>query len=92
MHHEEAVIGLAGIGAVFGLPFIGMMVWLVLHYCFAAFRTLHETGLKREMVARGYTAEEIIAVVSAKRGCKRSGAPLPDVPPAKPIKQPAYSP
>jgi hypothetical protein len=90
MHREEAMISLAAIGAVFGLPFVGLMIWVISHYCFAAFKAWHEVGLKRDMVARGYTADEIIAVVSAKRGCKPSGGPLSDVPPAKPIKQPAY--
>ena len=45
--------------------------------------------LKRDMVARGYTAGEIIAVVRCKRRGKGEEK-LPDVPPAKPVRQPAY--
>ena len=47
-------------------------------------------GLKRDMVARGYSAEEIIAVVDADRNC-RTRHSFGDIPPAKPISQPAYS-
>jgi hypothetical protein len=45
------------------------------------------------MVARGYTVQEIVEVVAAKRGAKPKAKPaLSDVPPAKPVKQPVYSP
>jgi hypothetical protein len=89
MHDEEMKIALAGIVAVFGLPFVGCMAWMFLHYVFAAFRTWQETGLKRDMIARGYTVQEIVEVVGARRGCK-SKSKLDEVPPAKPVRQPAY--
>jgi hypothetical protein len=41
------------------------------------------------MVARGYSAKEIVAVIGCKR--LRGEEDLPDVPPAKPIRQPSYS-
>ena len=90
MREEEMIIALAGILGVFGLPFLGCVIWMVLHYVFAAFRTWQETSLKREMIARGYTVQEIVDVVSARRGCKPKSK-TSDVPPAKPIKQPAYA-
>jgi hypothetical protein len=90
MHDEEMIIALAGMVGVFGLPFIGCMVWLFLHYISAAFRTWQETALKRDMIARGYTVQEIIDVVSARRGSKHKNRDS-DIPPAKPIKQPAYA-
>jgi len=77
--------GLAAVVMLFGIPIIAV----VGHYAYAAFKTWQETGLKRDMVARGYTAQEIIEVVAARRGSKVT-ADLPNVPPAKPIKQPAY--
>jgi hypothetical protein len=91
VHDNDFIVAVLGIAAVFGLPFLGCMIWLLLHYCFAAFRTWQEVALKREMIARGYTVQEIVEVVSAKRGgCGKSKTRLSDVPPAKPIKQPAY--
>jgi hypothetical protein len=56
---------------------------------YAAWKTSSDNALKRDMVARGYTADEIVAVITAEQGkvCNRL---LPSVPPAKPIKQPAF--
>jgi len=59
---------------------------------YAAWKTSSDNALKRDMVARGYTADEIVAVISAEgsgASCHRS---LPGVPPAKPVKQPAFGP
>ena len=83
MREEEVVVALAGMFLVFGL------IWVVTRHCSVAFKAWYETGLKRDMVARGYPAQEIVAVVSADRGC-RFRTPMSDVPPAKPIRQPAY--
>jgi hypothetical protein len=58
---------------------------------YMAWKTSSDNALKRDMVARGYTADEIIAVITAEHGTV-SHRPLPSVPPAKPIKQPSYSP
>jgi hypothetical protein len=92
MISENTIVPLTAISAIFVLPFLGLMIWTATHYCYAAFRTWQEIGLKRDMVARGYTVAEIVAVVSAKRGCKpTTTTPLSQVPPAKPIKQPAYN-
>jgi hypothetical protein len=91
MPHD--VVGIIAIVAVFGLPFLGLMIWIITHYSCAAFKVSREIALKRDMVARGYTVQEIVEVVSAKRGGKqKSKSPLADVPPAKPVKHPAYSP
>jgi len=89
---EQTVIALVGIGCVFGLPFIGMIVWVVCHYCFKTFKQWQAAALVRDMVNRGYTAQEIIQVCSAL-GQKKVPPfkPISDVPPAKPIKQPAYA-
>ena len=89
MREEEVAVAIAGIIGVFGLPFVACVIWMFLHYLFAAFRTWQETGLKRDMISRGYTVQEIIEVVGARRGCKTKSRHS-DVPPAKPIRQPAY--
>src|SRR5262245_30369027 len=90
MREEEMIVALAGMLCVFGLPFLGCMIWLLAHYAFAALKTWHETSLKRDMVARGYSAAEIVEVISAARGgCGKTRSNLSDIPPAKPIRQPA---
>ena len=57
------------------------------YFAYAAWKTSSDNALKRDMVARGYTADEIIAVIAAEQGIT-THRPLPSVPPAKPIKQP----
>jgi hypothetical protein len=89
MRDEEMVIALAGIVGVFGLPFLACICWMFAHYISAGFKSWQETALKRDMIARGYTVQEIIDVVSARRGGKPKQN-ASDVPPAKPIRQPAY--
>jgi hypothetical protein len=81
------VVPVVTIVMIFGIPVVVMLG----HYCHAAWKAWLDVGLKRDMIARGYTAEEIIAVLAADSG-SRATTSLPDVPPAKPIKQPVYSP
>jgi hypothetical protein len=85
MEEEEMILAMLGICALFGFG------WIVVHHVYRAFKVWFEIALKRDMVARGYSAQEIIAVVATDRRC-RVKSPLPDVPPAKPIRQPAYMP
>jgi hypothetical protein len=84
MHFPEMIIALAGIVCFFGWP----IIWIVAHHCHMFWKTWQETSLKRAMVERGYTAQEIVQVVGAKKGSKFENTT--DVPPAKPVKQPAY--
>ena len=88
MHDKDMTIALAGMFFALGLPFMGCMFWLFLHYLGASLRSWQEIGLKRDMIARGYTVQEIIDVVSARRGSKPKSK-FSDLPPAKPVKQPA---
>lgn len=91
MPHEQFIIALVAISAVFGLPFLGLLIWIIAHYACATFKASREIALKRDMVARGYSVQEIVEVVSAKRGGKpKAKSALADVPPAKPIKHAAY--
>lgn len=85
MREEEAFVAVVAILCATGFG------WAVVRHCSAAVRSWFETSLKREMVARGFSAQEIIGVVRADRKCGW-GAAYSDVPPAKPIRQPAYSP
>jgi hypothetical protein len=71
-----------------GVSFFGIfMVWIIAHYTWATIKGWQDVALKRDMVARGYSAQEIVQVVSARKGSRSS-----DVPPAKPIRQPSYTP
>jgi hypothetical protein len=86
----EAAIIVANV-MMFGLA----MIWVAAHYIYLGIKQWQATTLVREMVARGYTAQEIIHVCQSL-GHKRKRLPdtkgLPDVPPAKPVQQPAFSP
>jgi hypothetical protein len=76
---------------IVGVSFFSIfMVWIVAHYTWATIKGWQDVALKRDMVARGYSAQEIVRVVSARKG-SRSADTL-DVPPAKPIRQPSYTP
>jgi hypothetical protein len=81
------VIGLVAVIGVFGIP----IIVIICHFAHATIKALLAIGLKRDMVARGYTAQEIVEVIAAEGGSKTRSS-LPNVPPVKPIKQPAYGP
>ena len=88
MREEEAFVAVIAILCGTGIA------WAIVRHCSAAFRSWFETSLKRDMVARGFSAQEIIAVVRSERECgwlpRHSWQRNLDVPPAKPIRQPAY--
>jgi hypothetical protein len=85
MRDASAIVGLVGLLGLFGIPIVAILG----HYGYECWKAWLEVGLKRDMVARGYTATEIVEVVAAERGTKAS-APLPNVPPAKPVREPSY--
>lgn len=68
--------------AVFAVPIVSVIAY----YCHLTIKSWQETALKRDMVARGYSANEIIDVMA---GTRSAATALGDVPPAKPIRQPA---
>ncbi|MCI0360824.1 MAG: hypothetical protein L0211_20285 [Planctomycetaceae bacterium] len=84
MDFPEVVVALAAIFFTLGWP----MIWIAAYYGYQSVKAWQDTKLKRDMVARGYTAQEIVQVVAAKKGSRPENTT--DVPPAKPIKQPAY--
>jgi hypothetical protein len=83
MHEGEAFVAVVAILCASGVG------WAIVRHCSAAVRSWFETSLKRDMVARGFSAQEIISVVRSDRKCGWTRE-YSDVPPAKPIRQPAY--
>jgi len=89
MRDEEMILALASMAGVFGLP----AIWVVSHYAYMAWKQWHATSLIRDMMNRGYTPQEIIQMFQVLgHRMPRKMQPASDVPPAKPIRQPAYSP
>ncbi|HEX5103982.1 MAG TPA: hypothetical protein VFV87_09245 [Pirellulaceae bacterium] len=87
---EEIIIPVAVNAMIFGT----LMLWIIAHYGLSAWKHWRTTSLIRDMVARGYTAAEIIQICQAlghKKPCLDPKKVM-DVPPAKPIQQPAFSP
>ena len=84
MHDEEVLIGFVAVLGTFGLP----MAWVFLHYLHATARVFFETRLKRDMVARGFTPQQIAQVIHCRPG-QTSEYEAHGIPPAKPIRQPA---
>ena len=70
---EDTIIPVLAVSLVFGIPLIA----IVGHYSYCAWKAWLELNLKREMVARGYTTEEILAVLQATTG--ESESPGTDV-------------
>jgi hypothetical protein len=83
MREEEAFV------AVIAILCGSCIAWAIVRHCTSAVRSWFETSLKRDMVARGFSADEIISVVRADRNSGYRSS-YSDVPPAKPIRQPAY--
>lgn len=83
---DDEVIALVSVAGLF----LFLSLWVVVAYAAYAFKCWHDSKVKRDMIARGYTAREIIAVVRCRKPAKCEEEFLPDVPPAKPIRQPAY--
>jgi hypothetical protein len=79
---------ISGIIAISGL-FAFLTIWVIAAYTAQVIRSWNDNRLKRDMVARGYSAKEIVAVIRCKRS--KGDEDLPDVPPAKQVRQPAYS-
>jgi hypothetical protein len=87
MQDADWIIGVVAVSGLFAF----LSLWVIAAYMAQVIRAWHDNGLKREMVARGYSAKEIVAVVRCKRQSKCEEQALPDVPPAKPVRQPAYN-
>jgi hypothetical protein len=82
MEVGETIVAAIGTICLFGWP----IVWVCAYYGYQCYKTWQENSLKRAMVERGYSAQEIVQVVAAKKGSVAKVTT--DVPPAKPIKHP----
>jgi hypothetical protein len=73
--------------------FVVAIACTAIYYAFHAWKQWQATMLVRDMIARGYTAQEIIQMFQVL-GHRRPQElnPASDVPPAKPVKQPAFGP
>lgn len=88
MQQDDLIMGLFAMAILFVLP----ALWIVCHYTFLCWKQSQTTALVRDMIARGFTPQEIIQLCQALgHRSPRHLKPLADVPPAKPIRQPAYS-
>ena len=61
---DSHVIPILAVSLVFGIPIVA----IVGHYGYRAWKVWLELNLKREMVAHGYTPQEIVEVLAAKSG------------------------
>jgi hypothetical protein len=61
---DGELIPIVALSLVFGIP----VVSVVAHYACQAWRAWLQLSLKREMVAHGYSAQEIVEVLGAKTG------------------------
>lgn len=62
--HFGPLIGLLAVVGIFSIPIIAV----ICHYGHETVKAWLAIGLKRDMVARGYTAEEIVAVIGTGPG------------------------
>lgn len=80
MHDEEIVIAIISILGMYAIPISVIVAYWVYHI-----RKIGcETALKQAMVARGYSANEIVHVLTSGTG--KLVSPAFDLPPAKPVK------
>jgi hypothetical protein len=65
---EETLIAVVGISAVFGLPIILGGIAIVTGYMRQSRVDEMNAALKRDLIARGFTADEIVQVINAGSG------------------------
>ena len=86
---DEGLLILVIVFGMFGLP----AIWIVSHYAWLAWKQWQATTLVRDMMNRGYSAQEIMQMFQVLgHRTPQELKPVTDVPPAKPVRQPAYSP
>ena len=65
---EETLISIVAIGCVFGLPMVLGAIAIVTGHLRQSKVDEANAALKREMIDRGYTADEIIRVIDSGSG------------------------
>ena len=84
---DNAIIGVIAISGWFCVA----LTWIVCHYAFLCWKQWHASSLLRTMMERGYTPHEITQLFQVLGQRPASQKANFDLPPAKPIKQPAYA-
>ena len=80
MHGEEIFVPIVAILGIYSVPVSAIVAYWVYHI-----RKIGcETALKQAMVARGYSANEIVHVLT--NGTGKVTNPAFDLPPSKPVK------
>jgi hypothetical protein len=77
---REIFVPIFAIGCVFGIPIIA----IVMYWWYEIRKVTSEAALKQAMVERGYSANEIVHVLTSGNG--KGSNPAYDLPPAKPLK------
>ena len=85
MEEQEALVAVVALMLFFGIPICAIMC----HYLHATVKVYFESRLKRDMVARGFSPQEIVQVITCKAGAKNAYE-AHGIPPAKPIRQPQH--
>ena len=80
MHGNEILVPITAILCVFGMPLSA----IILYWWYEIRKVAAESALKQAMVARGYSANEIVHVLT--NGRAKLTNPAFDLPPAKPVK------
>lgn len=80
---RESIIPLFTIGCVFGIPIIAT----VMYWWYEIRKATCDAALKQAMVERGYSANEIVHVLTSGKG--KGNNPAYDLPPVKPMKSTA---
>ena len=80
---REILVPIFAIGCVFGTPIIA----IVMYWWYQIRKVICEAALKQAMVERGYSANEIVHVLTSGKG--KLTNPALDLPPAKPFKSAA---
>lgn len=79
MNDHEILIPIIAILCVFGTPIVAIVA-----YSWYAIRKVScEAALKQAMIAKGYSANEIVYVLTNGKG--KLNNPVFDLPPAKPV-------
>jgi hypothetical protein len=80
---RDIVVPVIAISGVFGIPIIA----IVMYWWYEIRKVTCEAALKQAMVERGYSANEIVHVLTSGKG--KLSSPAFDLPPAKPLKSAA---
>lgn len=80
MNDFEILVPIVAIVGTFGIPISAIF----LYWCYEIRKVTCESALKQAMVARGYSANEIVHVLTSGKG-KLTNLAF-DLPPAKPVK------